>query len=68
MSLLDLISLTKWLLTIAHPPFPQADLRRPMVKEAMKIWGGEDTSHLSPTDMVNIQGEEEKEGQFAPIH
>ena len=36
----------------------QADLRRSLVKEAMKIWGGEDTSHLSPTDMVNIQGDD----------
>ena len=36
----------------------QADLRRSPVKEAMKIWGGEDTSHLSPADMDKIQGDD----------
>jgi len=36
----------------------QADLRRSPVKEAMKIWGGEDTSHLSPADMDKIQADD----------
>ena len=34
------------------------DLRRPWVKEAMKIWGGEDTAHLSERDMEDIQDDE----------